>query len=267
MLTDSSESDNLNGRFKRGLVRRRTGFGHPGLVILTVLFIFISSQVIAAIVTQALLSIFGIQVEDIFSSAAAQFMFILIAEVLAVWLVFWILSRRGLNAASIGLGRRPVWSDLSKGIGAFVIFYIILAALFAMLVALVPEVQSKLDEPQEIGFNALNSNLDKLLAFVSLVILAPIGEEIMVRGYLFSGLRSRWKFIPSAVITGLVFGAAHLQPENPGALVWGAALSTFILSLVLVYLREKTGALYSGILVHGLNNAVAFTVYFTAVGF
>lgn len=247
--------------------RKPAGFGHPILIIATLLLIFILSQIVAAIITQGILSIFGKSIDDIFDSASAQFIFIFIAEVLAVGAVLWVIRRRGLRIKAIGLGRWPRWGDLGNGLLAFIIFYIILIGLFALLVALVPEIQTKLDEPQEIGFNALGSNLDKLLAFISLVILAPIGEEILVRGYLFSALRSLWRFLPAALTTGLVFGAAHLQPENPGALVWGAALSTFVLSMVLVYLRERTGALYSGMLVHSLNNGVAFTVYFTATTF
>jgi membrane protease YdiL (CAAX protease family) len=42
--------------------------------------------------------------------------------------------------------------------------------------------------------------------------------------------------------------------------MWAAAFDTFILSVVLVYLREKTGALYAGMLVHMLNNLLAFFV-------
>jgi membrane protease YdiL (CAAX protease family) len=32
--------------------------------------------------------------------------------------------------------------------------------------------------------------------------------------------------------------------------------------MVLVYLRETTGALYAGMLVHALNNLIAFGVHF-----
>lgn len=265
MSRDSSEADQ-GAKLRLKNKRNRDGFGHPLLVIVSLIFIFISSQVLAAVITQIILSVSGREI-DIFQSTTAQFLFILIAEALAVWAVFWLLRRRGLGFSSIGLGRRPRWGDLGSALLVFLVFYILLAVLFALLVALAPDIKPKLDEPQQIGFTSINSIIDKLMAFTALVILAPIGEEIMVRGYLFSGLRRHWHFLPSAIVTGLVFGAAHLQPENPGALVWGAALSTFILSFALVYLREKTGALYASILVHSLNNAIAFTVYFTAAGF
>jgi membrane protease YdiL (CAAX protease family) len=117
-------------------------------------------------------------------------------------------------------------------------------------------------EKQDVGFNALNSSLDYLLALFSLVILPPIGEEILVRGYLYSGLRVRLSYVKAMLITSLMFGLAHLQLGNGTAVVWAAGIDTFVLSMVLVHLREKTGALYAGMLVHALNNLIAFGVHF-----
>jgi membrane protease YdiL (CAAX protease family) len=69
------------------------------------------------------------------------------------------------------------------------------------------------------------------------------------------------------LVTSLFFGLAHLQLGNGAAALWAAGLDTFVLSLVLVYLREKSGALYAGMLVHSLNNVVAFSVHFHGIIF
>jgi membrane protease YdiL (CAAX protease family) len=84
----------------------------------------------------------------------------------------------------------------------------------------------------------------------------------LVRGYLYSGLRKSWKFLPALLVTSLLFGLAHLQLGSGAAVLWAAGVDTFTLSLVLVYLRETTGALYAGMLVHSLNNLIAFGVHF-----
>jgi len=94
------------------------------------------------------------------------------------------------------------------------------------------------------------------------VVLPPLGEETLIRGYLYSGLRQTWRFLPALVITSLMFGLAHLEFGSGGPLVWAAAIDTAILSIVLCYLREKSGALYAGILVHMMNNLIAFGVHF-----
>ena len=171
-----------------------------------------------------------------------------------------LLRRRGLKLNAIGLGRKPTWGDLKKALIGFLAFYALLILATLAISALVPSFNT--NQTQDVGFNSLNSTLDGIFAFASLVILPPLGEETLVRGYLYSGLRSRWKFVPAMLVTSLIFGLAHLQLGSGTAAVYAAGLDTFVLSLVLVYLRETTGALYAGMLVHSLNNVVAFGVHF-----
>jgi membrane protease YdiL (CAAX protease family) len=188
----------------------------------------------------------------------AQFVFVILAEAMAVGSVWALVKRRSLGLGFIGLGRKPNLADLKRGIVGFAAFYaiLIIVSIFVSLVGL------NTNQPQQLGFDHLNGALDSVLAFVALVILPPLGEEPLVRGYLFSGLRAKMKFWPAMLTTSLLFGLAHLEFGSGSSLVWGAGIETFTLSIVLVYLRETTGALYAGILVHFLNNAIAFTVHF-----
>jgi len=232
--------------------------GGPARVILTTLLIFLASQLIAALIAQVGISILhpGAHL-SLTNSVAGQFVYILIAEGLAAWLVLRIVKKHGLKPSFIGLGRRPNKSDFGRaGIG-FGIFYALIIVVSLIISVISPDL---IDQKQNVGFDNITNNFEYLLAFISLVILPPIGEEILMRGYLYSGLRKVWKFMPSLLVTSLLFGAAHLQLGSGTALVWAAAINTFILSVVLVYLREKTGALYAGMLVHMLNNLLAFIV-------
>jgi uncharacterized protein len=90
---------------------------------------------------------------------------------------------------------------------------------------------------------------------VLVCVLAPIAEEFFFRGYFFSALRS-WKGLwPAAVITGLVFGAIHIGSAPVPYLV---PLAVFGFVLCLLYWR--TGSLYPCIVLHALNNCLAFGV-------
>jgi membrane protease YdiL (CAAX protease family) len=60
----------------------------------------------------------------------------------------------------------------------------------------------------------------------------------------------------------LLFAAAHLQWGSGAPLLWVAAIDTFVLSMVLSTLREKTGSLWSAIGLHAIKNGVAFTLLF-----
>lgn len=192
-------------------------------------------------------------------SAAAQFFYILMAEALAIGFVAWILRRRRLGLAAIGFGRRVTVRDFKLAALGFVGYYGLLIIVISVVTLLLPNFDT--NEAQDIGFNFLSSPTDKIIALIALVILPPLGEETLMRGYLYSGLRLRLKFWPSLLITSFLFGAIHLSTGVSGAL-WAAGVNTFVLSVVLVFLRERSGALYAPIMVHSLNNLIAFFAYF-----
>ena len=119
-------------------------------------------------------------------------------------------------------------------------------------------------QQQQLGFDSVKSTPELVVTFISLVILPPIVEEIVFRGFVFPGLRTRFKFVRAALITGLLFAVPHLFASSEG-LLWVAGIDTLLLSFVLCYLREKTGALWAPIALHGFKNAVAFVVLFSGL--
>lgn len=232
--------------------------GSPWLIILNVLLIFIISQIFAAVIVQLGLTVARMSPDSITTSVGAQFAYVLIAEGMAAGFVFYILKIRGLRLSTIGLGRRPKKSDLYKAGLGFLVFYVSLLILAGILTQFFPDLNRG---KQDVGFNDLRSNIEVIMAFCALVILPPIGEEILVRGYLFSGLRQRLKFLPAMIITSFIFALPHLLNGADSVVLWAAGINTFVLSVVLVYLRQSTGALYASMLVHMANNFVAFVIY------
>jgi len=253
MSTDSSKSHPA-----------RWDFGNPVSSVLAVIFIFLLSQIVAIVLTAAGYAAFGghgnfTNILD--QSVSVEFFYILIAEGLAVtWTIIAVTQWRKLPLAAIGLGRRPKLKDLSLAAGGILVFYGLVIAGSALLSFFVSS--NDLNKQQDLGFNMLSSNLDHTLAFVSLVILPPLGEEILARGYLYSALRSRWSIWPAMIVTSILFGLAHLNGGVGGSEVWAAAFDTFILSMVLVIVRERSNALYAGMLIHATNNLVAFGIHF-----
>jgi membrane protease YdiL (CAAX protease family) len=247
---------------KRNSKNNTENLGGVAQIIAFAVGIFIASQLVAGIFVGVFLGILNGNkgIADGFDSAVSQFAYVLLAEATAIGLVYWLLQYKKVSLAKIGLGRWPNWKDLKSGLLGFGFYYAVLIIILALASWLIPSLN--VDQNQEVGFDNLQGNLDQVFAFTSLVLLAPLGEEILMRGYLYSGLRSKMKFVPAMLLTSAIFGLAHLEFGNNAPLVWVAALSTFILSLVLVYKKEKTGALYAGILIHVLNNLVAFLVHF-----
>jgi membrane protease YdiL (CAAX protease family) len=84
-------------------------------------------------------------------------------------------------------------------------------------------------------------------------VVAPIAEEMLFRGYMFTALRNWRGTLPAALIVGLLFGGVHAASAPAADLAPLAALG---FGLCLVY--RYTGSLYPSIGAHALNNSIAF---------
>ena len=89
---------------------------------------------------------------------------------------------------------------------------------------------------------------------MALVIIAPIMEELLFRGWLYGKLRLKIPKVAAIVTTSLLFGLVHMQ--------WNVGVNVFAMSVVLCALREVTGTIYAGILTHMIKNGVAFYLLF-----
>lgn len=161
----------------------------------------------------------------------------------------------------VGYTRAIRGSDALRALFGYIVYFVVSALILMIVQSLFRGLD--LNQKQELGISTPSTSLDLVATFVVLVIIPPLIEETLFRGMLFSTLQRGFAAPISAVVTSLAFGAAHLS-EGAGALNIGLFLDTFSLSLVLCYLRMKTGSLWSGVLLHGLKNSIAF-LYF--VGF
>lgn len=242
--------------------QRQVPWGPIAAIIVTVL-VYFGSQILAGIVVY----IYPVvkqwsseQAKDWLSqSVYAQFFFVLIVEALTLWFLWIFLKYRRAKPSQLGL-KRPRWVDIAYALSGFAAYFILFVGITTLLQKYIPALNS--DQKQELGFSTNSTGLALWLVFVSLVVLPPIVEEIVARGFLYTGLRSKLPKFIAAIITSIMFGAAHLQFGSGNALLWTAAADTFILSMVLVYLREKTNSLWSPILLHMLKNSIAFVGLF-----
>jgi len=192
-------------------------------------------------------------------SVAAQFFYVLFAEIIAITLVFQLLKAAKVTKARIGL-IRPHIKDVGYALIAYGLYFITYLIIILTARALLPSLD--VDQEQQIGFETAYSNLQLMMTFASLVILPPLAEEIMFRGFLFTSLRAKFRLRYAIIITSILFGIAHLQFGADAPLLWVAGIDTFVLSCFLCYLRERTGSLWPSIFLHAIKNGVAFTLLF-----
>jgi len=232
------------------------------IVLLSTFFIFIIAQYGAILLLSLYAAIRQWNVARannwINNSITAQFIYILVAESFTVGLVYLSLKFIKRNLTNIGFKKPHI-----KYVAYSLIAYPVYLALFVgMLFVIQHLTHININQSQNIGFNSVHGTYQLILTFISLVILPPIAEEILFRGYLFEGLKKTMPVVAAAILTSLLFASAHLPEGGSSGPLWIGAIDTFTLSLVLTFLKQKTKNLWSGIFLHALKNAIAFVSLF-----
>ena len=161
-----------------------------------------------------------------------------------------VLARASGRTTPEQFGLRPTrfWPAVGLAVGAYVTF-ILFTGLWLNLVG-----ETTTDD-QTLDKLGVEHSTAALVASVAVVcVLAPIAEEFLFRGFMFSALRNWAGPWPAALLTGLLFGGIHLDPDRPVAFLLPLAFLGVLLCLV----YWRTGSLYPCIALHALNNAIAF---------
>jgi hypothetical protein len=178
-----------------------------------------------------------------------------VSLLLIVLIPMALMNKWKVDRKELGLQGAPTWTDIGLSPIGFVVATI-LAAMLSALFSVFPWFDAS--QTQNVGFSFILDAPSRVLAFVTLVGIAPIAEEIIFRGWLYGLIRKKTSLamgkvasmVLSSVLVSLLFGLVHLQ--------WNVAVNVFAMSLVLCALREITGTIYAGILMHMLKNGVAF---------
>jgi uncharacterized protein len=155
------------------------------------------------------------------------------------------LGGRGVRAWQFGLRPTRAW----RAVGLVLLLMIVFLVFSVIWAAVLHSSKEKLLE--QLGANEGTALL--LLSAALTCVVAPVCEEFLFRGYIFTAL-CNWKGIwPAAAITGVIFGGVHVGSAPVVDLVPLAALG---FGLCLLY--RRTGSLYPCIAAHSLNNSLAF---------
>lgn len=188
--------------------------------------------------------------DPVFNTVLAALIYLLTLSITVG--VPWLLRHRRTSQADLGLTRLPSWMDILLAPAGAVVYLILSGILVILFSMLFPQVD--LQQAQDVGFENLVGRYQYLLAFITLVVIAPLAEETLFRGYLFGKLRKSAPLWLAVLITSALFGLAHGQ--------WNVAIDTFALSVILCSLREVTGSIWAGVLLHMMKNGLAFYILF-----
>jgi len=165
----------------------------------------------------------------------------------AIFFILWRMKKRKIPISELGsleIQRKPLFLGIFL-LAAFLLFE---EFYFYVLGIEMPEsfIEFMLAEPI-------------LLGFISVVVVAPIIEEFLFRGFLYSQLRRSFlRDWGAMAVSSLVWTAIHFQYEM------GILVFLFLFGLFLGYFRIKYNSLLIPVALHALNNLIAFilTIYF-----
>lgn len=117
-----------------------------------------------------------------------------------------------------------------------VVFMLATSVVLEPLLSLLPEV------PNAYGRGAW--------AIVTVVVMAPLFEEVIFRGVLLESARARYGVVAGWLISSLIFGVVHIYPA--------VMVNAIIMGLILGFVYIRTASLWPAIILHAFNNGVAY---------
>jgi uncharacterized protein len=148
-----------------------------------------------------------------------------------------------------GLRGAPFWPSVGWAALGLFSFY-----LFALVYTAAVQPDAEQTVAQELG--ADEGTLGMIVAGFMVVCVAPAAEEFFFRGFFYRALRTRFPVLVAAALDGALFGLIHFSGSDTLLIVPPLAALGFTFCLV----YERTGSLYPVIVLHSLNNALAFGV-------
>lgn len=169
------------------------------------------------------------------------------ALLLAFGLVLW----RGLPdhdrrlAVARPAALRPT---ILAGIGGGFLLLVMALIIVATGAAIDPVVERRVDDVEEIG----TAPWQIVLMVVALVVLAPLGEELLFRALMLRALARRLGFWLAAVVSGACFAASHIDSY----LLWPRAIALVLTGIGLAWLYRRRGY-WAAVAAHATVNIIA----------
>jgi hypothetical protein len=240
--------------------------GFPPVVVAAVVFVvaFIAFQVIGGLViawgplSEALRSgVVPTDAADLISDSPRLFLGgNAFGQALAFGGIAWLAARMASSrpAAFLRL-RAPDGPGLALAVVGWMALYPVVLFLGELNARLpLPPSLEGLDEMRETMLEGLllGDGASTLFLFLTIALTPALFEEVLFRGYLLRQAERRWGAMVGVVAVGVFFGAYHLSITQ--------LVPLSVLGVYLGFVVWATGSLWTGVLVHLLNNGLAVAV-------
>ena len=174
-----------------------------------------------------------------------------LGSLLALAIIYGFVRLRGGSWQTLGIRGSKISTALFVIFVGIVGYYIGATTVFALSEWLLPQVD--LDAQQDIPFQPVDG-LELGLTFIAIVVLAPVVEEVLFRGFLLPAFNRVMRLPFAVILVSIIFALLH-PPLS-------AMLAIGIFSILLCWAYIKSKSLWPPILLHALQNSIAFTLLF-----
>jgi len=162
-------------------------------------------------------------------------------------IVISFLVYRDINPAkAFGLGR-VTRKTIPTALIWILLAYPIVTALSMLFVAFANELPDEQAPVKFLREQKDPANIALMIVFA--VVIAPISEELLFRGYLYGVMKRYGGALASMLVSAMLFSAIHVHP--------GSFLALFGLAICLTLVYEHTGTLWAPIIMHAVFNAIS----------
>tara|TARA_Y100000385_G_C13084938_1_gene635952 strand:+ start:502 stop:1086 length:585 start_codon:yes stop_codon:yes gene_type:complete len=138
-------------------------------------------------------------------------------------------------------------AKIIDSITKFIIFIPLLFLISFITQYVLPEYKQ-----QEIVLNFKSIFLEDKRILIHVLLIAPIVEEVIFRGYMYRILKSRIPIIFAMIISSTLFSLIHYNVLS--------YILLFVLSIFLTYIYERNGSIICPIIIHSLFNLMMSTL-------
>jgi membrane protease YdiL (CAAX protease family) len=259
---DSQEESALKTFFKNNLFgkgnfqRERVSWGPLSAIIVFLVAMFLGA-IVYSLVELVYAQITNQDLAEVGTLIPITVMpFILAVPILLTVVGFVFFKEKSFSKIFTSLGFKKIsLGKLTTIVLSSIFFIYLFNIILSLIIDVNQDVVKEIEEKQGTAINAI-------LLFFGVCVIVPIYEEVLIRGFLFAGLRKRMVFFPAALISGLFFAVLHFEGSLNNIISIAAAM--IFISFVLAWAYEKTNSLWPPIVIHSVMNFTVFLFSFSA---
>jgi CAAX protease family protein len=179
---------------------------------------------------------------------------------LGIGVIGWLWFMHRPNIRGLGFPER-VGTEIGAGvIGGLALYVGGVFVIGSILSAIIQNISSKqVQAPHQLPTHLTGGEI--ALAAITVIVLAPVAEELFFRGMLFRSLRARHGFWFAGPISAVAFGAAHYQGQWQNGLL--LSLVMVFVGLGLAFIYDRRGNIVANMAAHATFNVIGLIFILT----